>query len=255
MKSENVVSIAVLLLLNLVGCTPEETVTVSGAVSRPGDVAFRPGWGVHNYVTAAGGYLAEADTGRVALVREMADSVLVGQRGSFCRWMIEDVSAVMAGDMISVPLKAYRVRFDTVLAVRNLEQNWKDHIYRMERGKVALGTTLRGVVAAVFFGNGEVIKQTSGTAAGPFQYLYLTMHPDRSGVLLPALREPVSDLEAQEDAACPLSGWQGGDRGAGRRAGDAVSRWKCLRINARGAPDHGLQGRPAVYENERWYHD
>ena len=65
---------------------------------------------------------------------------------------------------------------------------------------VALGTTLRGVVAAVFFGNGEAIQQVSGKAAGPFQYLYLTMHPDRYGVLLPALREPVSDPEAQEDA-------------------------------------------------------
>ena len=200
MKSQLLNCIAILFLLNLVGCAPRETVTVSGAVSRPGDVAFRPGWGVHNYVAAAGGYLVEADTGRVALVRHMRDSVSVRQRWNVSRWAANDAPAVMSDDMISVPLKAYRVRFDTVLAVRNLQLEWKDQTYRMERGKVALGTTLRGVVAAVFFGNGEVIKQTSGTAAGPFQYLYLTMHPDRSGVLLPALREPVSDLEAQEDA-------------------------------------------------------
>ena len=200
MKSENVVSIALLLLLNLTGCAPRETVTVSGAASRPGDVAFRPGWGVHNYVAAAGGYLAEADTGRVALVRHIRDSVSVRQRWNVSRWAANDAPAVVSGDMISVPLKAYRVRFDTVLAVRNLQLEWKDHIYRMEHGKVALGTTLRGVVAAVFFGNGEAIQQATGQAAGPFQYLYLTMHPDRSGGLLPALREPVSDLEAQEDA-------------------------------------------------------
>ncbi len=158
MKSEFLNCIAVLLLLNLFGCTPEETVTVSGAVSRPGDVAFRPGWGVHNYVAAAGGYLAEADTGRVALVRHTRDSVSVRQRWNVSRWAANDAPAVVSGDMISVPLKAYRVRFDTVLAVRNLQLERKDHIYLMEHGKVALGTTLRGVVAAVIFGNGEAFQ-------------------------------------------------------------------------------------------------
>ncbi len=201
MKSQFLNCIAVLLLLNLFGCTPEETVTVSGAVSWPGDVAFRPGWGAHNYVAAAGGYLAEADTGRAALVREMADSVVVGHRGSSRRWMIEDVPAVMSGDMISVPLKAYRVRFDTVLAVRNLELNWKDRIYRMEHGRVATGRTHRGVLAAVIFGKGEAFQGALGKAAGPFQYLYVTMHPDRYGTLLSAIGQPIAHREALEDAA------------------------------------------------------
>ena len=103
--------------------------------------------------------------------------------------------------MISVPLKAYRVRFDTVLAVRNLELNWKDRIYRMEHGRVATGRTHRGVLAAVIFGKGEAFQGASGKAAGPFQYLYVTMHPDRYGTLLSAIGQPIAHREALEDAA------------------------------------------------------
>ena len=201
MNSRLLNSIALLFLLNLFGCTPEETVTVSGGVSRPGDVDFRVGWTVENYVATSGGYLPEADTGRVALVRLIRDSVTAGQRGRSLKWVVDDAPPVMSGDLVSVPLKAYRVRFDTVLAVRNLELIWKDHVYRVALGKVALGTTLRGVVAAVCFGNGEAVRKASGQAAGPFQYLYVTMHPDRYGDLLPALREALADREALEDAA------------------------------------------------------
>ena len=201
MNSKLLNSIAILLLLNLAACAPRETVTVSGAVSRPGDVVYRAEWTVANYVAAAGGYLAEADTGRTALVRDAGDSVEVGAHGNALKWAVEDAPAPLPGDLISVPMKSYRVRFDTVMAVGDLRLEWKDHVYRMELGRAALGSTVRGVVAAVFFGNGEVIRQATGNAAGLFQYLYVTMHPDRYGALLAAIGSPIADREALEDGA------------------------------------------------------
>lgn len=201
MKPEILNSIVILLLPILAACAPRETVTVSGAVKRPGDVGFRADWTLENYMTAAGGYLAEADTGGAVLVRDAGDSVVGGAHGNVLKWAVDDAPAPLPGDLITVPLKSYRVQFDTVMTVRNLRLAWKDHTYRMELGKAALGTTRRGVVAAVFFGNGEVIRQDSGNAAGPFQYLYVTMHPDRYGGLLPATVHPVSDRESLEDAA------------------------------------------------------
>ncbi|MDE2997858.1 MAG: CAP domain-containing protein [Gemmatimonadota bacterium] len=192
--------IAILLLLTLAACSPRETVTVSGAVSRPGDAVYRADWTLANYVAEAGGYLAEADTGRVALVRDAADSVVAGAHGGVLKWAVDDAPAPLPGDLIMVPLKSYRVRFDTVMAVRNLRLEWKDRVYRIALGKAALGTTPRGVVTAVIFGNGEVIRRTSGNAAGPFQYLYLIMHPDRYGALPPAFGPPIADRESLEDA-------------------------------------------------------
>lgn len=194
-------SIVILLLLILAACAPRETVTVSGAVNQPGDVGYRSDWKPENYVAAAGGYLTEADTGRAALVRDAGDSVVAGPQGNVLKWAVEDAPVPLPGDLITVPLKSYRVRFDTVMAVGDLRLEWKDHVYVMAHGMAALGTTSRGVVAAVLFGNGEVIRQASRNAAGPFQYLYVTMHPDRYGGLLPATGLPVSDRETLEDAA------------------------------------------------------
>ncbi len=194
-------SIVNLLLLIFAACAPRETVTVSGAVGRPCDVGYRADWTLENYVAAAGGFLAEADTGRAVLVRDAGDSVVPGAQGNVLKWAVEDAPAPLPGDLITVPLKSYRVRFDTVMAVGDLRLEWRDHVYLMAHGRAALGTTPRGVVAAVLFGNGEVIRQASGNAAGPFQYLYVTMHPDRYGGLLPATALPVSDRESLEDAA------------------------------------------------------
>lgn len=201
MRPENLNPIAILLLLNLASCSQRETVTVSGAVNRPGDVGYRAEWTLANYVAAAGGYLAEADTGRAALVRDAGDSVVAGERGNVLKWAVEDAPGPLPGDRITVPLKSYRVRFDTVTEVRNLRLEWNDHVYRMELGRAALGSTVRGVVAAVFFGNGEVIQRTSGDAAGLFEYLYVTMHPDRYGALPAATGSPIEDREALEDGA------------------------------------------------------
>ena len=194
-------AIAILFLLIFAACSPGENVTVSGAVGRPGDVGFRADWTLENYVAAAGGYLAEADTGRAALVRDAGDSVVAGAHGNLLKWAVEDAPAPLPGDLITVPLKSYPVRFDTVMAVRDLRLEWKDHVYLMAQGRAALGTTARGVVAAVLLGNGEVILQASGNPAGPFHYLYVTMHPDRFGGLLPATGIPVSGRESLEDAA------------------------------------------------------
>lgn len=193
--------IVILLLLIFAACSPRETVTVSGAVSRPGDVGFRADWTLENYVAAAGGYVAEADTVRAALVRDTGDSVVAGSPDNVLKWAVEEAPVPLPGDLITVPLKSYQIRFDTVIAVSDLRLEWKDHDYRMAQGRAALGTTPRGVVAAVLFGNGEVIRQASGIAAGPFQYLYVTMHPDRYGGLLPATGFSVADHEALEDAA------------------------------------------------------
>lgn len=192
--------IPALLLLSLAGCSPRETVTVSGAVSRPGDVTHRPDWGVQDYVTAAGGFLPEADTGRVALVRHTRDSVSVGRLRNAGTWAVEDAPPVVSGDLINVPLKAYRVRFDSVLSVRNLRLKWKDRVYVLDRGRVALGSTVRGPVAAVFFGKGEVRANAPEETAGPFQYLYVTMHPDGHGLLRHGFEGMVHDREAAEDA-------------------------------------------------------
>ena len=201
MRSEIQNSIVTLLLLIFAACTPRETVTVSGAVNRPGDVGYRSDWKLENYVAAAGGFLAEADTGRAVLVRDAGDSVVAGAHGNVLKWAVEDAPAPLPGDLITVPLKSYRVRFDTVMAVGDVRLEWRDHVYLMAHGRAALGTTRRGVVAAVLFGNGEVTRKASGNAAGPFQYLYVTMHPDRYGGLLPATALPVSDRESLEDAA------------------------------------------------------
>lgn len=200
MKSKMLYSIPGILLLCYFGCSPKETVTVSGAVSHPGGVAYRPEWRVQDYVTAAGGYLAEADTGRVALVRSMPDSLTTEKRTSSGRWMLKDAPALMPGDLISVPLKAYRVRFDTVLVVENMRLTWNEHVYSLERGRAVPVMTTRGAVAAVVFGKGEVVRAATGKVVGPFQYLYLTMHPDGYEALVPALGEPVTDRDAEEDA-------------------------------------------------------
>ena len=200
MKSKILYSIPGMLLLCYFGCSTKETVTVSGAVSLPGGVAYRPGLKVRDYLTAAGGYLAEADTGRVALVRSMPDSLTTGIRESSGRWMLKDAPALMPGDLISVPLKAYRVTFDTVLVVENLRLEWNEHIYCLERGVAVPAMTTRGVVAAVVIGKGEVVREATGKMVGPFQYLYLTMHPENYEALVPSLKEPVTDRDAQEDA-------------------------------------------------------
>lgn len=200
MNSQLLSSISTVLLVNLFACSPRDAVTVSGAVIRPGDVEYRSEWTAENYIAAAGGYLAEADTGRVALVREAGDSNISGKQGTVQKWEIGDIPPVMPGDLINVPLKMYEVRFDRVFSVRNLRLEWKDRDYRLERGLAVPGRTARGVVALVIFGKGEVVGKSTGKAAHTFQYLYLTMHPDKYDGLLSVSRETIADREALEDA-------------------------------------------------------
>ena len=58
----------------LPGCQDRRIVKVSGAVERPGEYVFEPQWFPAQYVTAAGGYLTEADTTAACVMRVREDT-------------------------------------------------------------------------------------------------------------------------------------------------------------------------------------
>ena len=190
--------LTVILLAALAGCRHGETVTVSGAVARPGDYGLRPAWAARDYVAAAGGYLAEADTAEASLFRALPDTAA---ERTADRWPLAQSPGVMPGDQIEIPFKTYAVRLDTVRAIRDLVLEREGQVYRVPEGVVIPGWSERGVMAAVVIGNGEVEWKAGGKAerAG-FHYLYLRMHPEQYATLRLAMGAVVTDREALEDA-------------------------------------------------------
>ena len=153
-------------------------------------------------MAAAGGFLAEADRGRAVLVRDAGDSVVAGAQWQPAEMGGRRRPGPIAGRPDNRPAEGVSgtIRYSdcgqgpAAGMERIMSTEWR------MAGRRSEGRS-RGVVAAVLLGNGEVIRQASGNAAGPFQYLYVTMHPDRYGGLLPATALPVSDRESLEDAA------------------------------------------------------
>ena len=130
MRHRKWVLILLALLPGFAGCQGKETVTVSGAVERPGDYAFRSEWGVQEYVAASGGYLPEADVEEARLVRAQPDST--AEDGTdyllISRWPLDRAPGVMPGDQIVVPPRTYAVFLDTVRSVKDVAIEWKERV-------------------------------------------------------------------------------------------------------------------------------
>jgi protein involved in polysaccharide export with SLBB domain len=77
-------------------------VYVSGAVERQVIVPFHPGWGVNDYVAAAGGYSSDAD--KKNLVVEYPSGEIRSQQKKFFMFAVPDIP-VISGSTITVGRK------------------------------------------------------------------------------------------------------------------------------------------------------
>ena len=196
--SKRILKQLLIVALFLFGCDAEKTVTVSGAVQKPGEYAYRPAWKAIEYVDAAGGYTLDAAVEEARLTRAVVDSA-TGLVSEQTWWSVPEVPSVEAGDVILVPNRVYAVFFDSARVIEKLEIERDGRVYRVPNAVVVAGRSEVGTTAAVVVGNGEVFKQGESDPAGQFQYLYLRMHPDEYGGVIPE-GKVVSDLEALEDA-------------------------------------------------------
>jgi hypothetical protein len=99
-----------------------------------------------------------------------------------------------------VPYLSYPVVMDTVTAVENVEVTWRGRVHRTPKGYLVPGRTDRGVLFAVIIGDGEIVKAEGGDRPRKYHYLYVHMHPDRFGGLIPETERAVVDREVLEDA-------------------------------------------------------
>jgi hypothetical protein len=192
-----------LLVLQL-GCQRGQQVTVSGALAAPGDYSYHPEWQPMDYVAAAGGFLAEADTLMAELIRVPVDVETTGKIDyrEIQKWPLNKAPDVFPGDQISVPYLTYPVKMDTLREVRDLKISSQGRTYHLARGLVAPGWTERGVMTAVVLGHGKVTEIEKGadqTVAG-FRFLFLQLHPGSYQKILSAVGKPVQNREAMEDA-------------------------------------------------------
>ena len=190
-----------LLLAMTVACGEPEITAVSGAVPNPGPLPYRADWSVHDYVASAGGYQAEADTLAADLIRMIPDTTL-SVEGSLLmtRIPLADVTEILPGDEIWVPVRRYRIRMDSVYDVADVEIAWQDRTYRLVKGRLVTGSTDRGVLAAVVLGDGEVTAKAGSELLGRFHYLYLRTGSVAFNLVLGTAWPPVRDAEALEDA-------------------------------------------------------
>ena len=79
-------------------------VTVSGEVYQPASFRFEPGENLSDYVSAAGGYTSEADTGAVYVIRSSGRVELF----SGMRWFFQGRSRIEPGDTIVVPTEVFQ---------------------------------------------------------------------------------------------------------------------------------------------------
>ena len=188
-------------LLAAAACGDSDTVSISGAVARPGSFPHRADWRASDYVGAAGGYLQDADLPEAAIVRLIPDTTDVPERGMLVsRLPLDDSQDVLPGDEIFVPKLRFLVRMDTVRAVDSLVLAWQDRLYRVPSGRLVPGWTDRGPVAAIVIGDGDVVAQADSAFIGRFHYLYIRTDPKAYPQRVKGIGPCVREVEVLEDA-------------------------------------------------------
>ena len=191
-----------ILLLALVsfGCQPDETVTVSGAVSKPGDYRFAPGRPAADYVADAGGATEEALTDEAYVLRSRTDTSAAAESGD-ATIPLSDNPVLSPGDEIRIPARFYDVRLDTARRVNDVRLAYRDRIYRIPSGALVSGRTERGVQVAVVLGRGEAIDPPdTAKAVSAFHYLYIHLHPGEYPRLARFAGEVLDSVEVLDDA-------------------------------------------------------
>ena len=189
-----------LLALVVVGCQPDETVTVSGAVSKPGNYRFAPGRPAAEYVEDAGGATEEALTVEAYVLRSRTDTSAAAEGGN-ATIPLSDNPELSPGDEIRIPARVYDVRLDTVRRVSDVRLAYRDRIYRIPSGALVTGRTERGVQVAVMLGRGEAIEPPdTAKAVSAFHYLYIHLHPGEYPRLARFAGEVLDSMDVLDDA-------------------------------------------------------
>ena len=192
-------SILVLALI-FVGCQPDDKVTVSGAVTKPGVYRYAPGRPASDYLEDAGGATEEALLDEAYVSRVRADTSGVAEIGDVTIPLSENPE-ISPGDEIRIPGRIYDVRLDTVRLVDDVRMVDGNRIYRIPSGALVTGWTERGVQVALMLGRGKVFETPdTAKAVSAFHYLYIHLHPGEYPRLARFTGELVDSLEALEDA-------------------------------------------------------
>ncbi len=186
-------------ILIFVGCQPDEGVTVSGAVAKPGTYRYVSGKPAADYLGDAGGATEEALLDEAFVSRAQPDRSATET---------EDITIplyenpeVSAGDEIRIPARIYDVRLDTVRLVQDVRLVDRNRIYRIPRGALVTGWTERGVQLALMLGRGKIYESPdTAKAVSAFHYLYIHLHPGEYPRLARYTGAVVDSLEALEDA-------------------------------------------------------
>lgn len=188
-----------LLALIFIGCQPDESVKVTGAVAKPGTHRYIPGKPAADYLGDAGGATEEALLDEAYVSRAQPDRSAT---------ITEDITIplsenpeVSAGDEIRIPARIYDVRLDTVRLVKDVRLVDGSRIYRIPRGALVTGWTERGVQVALIFGRGGVFETPDTTrVVSTIHYLYVHLHPAEYPCLTRFAGEIADNLEVLEDA-------------------------------------------------------
>ncbi|MDE2998148.1 MAG: SLBB domain-containing protein [Gemmatimonadota bacterium] len=187
------------LVLVFFGCQPDEKVTVSGAVAKPGAYRYVPGRPAADYLADAGGATEEAmlDEAHVSRARPDASAAVPGDLTT----PLSGNPPISPGDEIRIPSRVYDVRMDTVRLMKNVRLVDRNRIYRIPSGALVNGWTERGVQVALLLGRGKAYERPdTALVVSAFHYLYIRLHPGEYPRLARFAGEVVDSLEALEDA-------------------------------------------------------
>lgn len=192
---------AILLLAPVFfGCQAEETVTISGAVSRPGNYRFAPGKPAADYLSDAGGVTEEGMADEAYVARARTDTSAVEESGD-TTIPLSDIPELFPGDEIRIPARVYDVRLDTVRPVVDVRLAYRNRIYRISSGALVTGSTERGVQVALMLGRGKAFElPDTAKAVSAFHYLYIHLHPGEYPRLAQFAGDVLDSLEALDDA-------------------------------------------------------
>ncbi len=105
-------------------------VTVTGEVFQPASFRFEPSQDLAGYVSAAGGYTSEADTGAVYVIRSSGRVELF----SGLRWFFQGRSQIEPGDTIVVPTEVFQPgQLQTVTSVSQILFNLSTTLLAIQR--------------------------------------------------------------------------------------------------------------------------
>lgn len=186
------------VLIGVMGCQKETTITIAGAVNKPGEYAFISGKKVADYIALAGGYTDEAVVNDVAVARLVPEP-----DGSYrsVQLPVTDTLRVNVNDYIRVPAQTYVVHLDSARIVKNLRLEIDSLRVDVPRGVLVPGVMDKGPVVAMILGRGKGYDlPDTNTATSAFHYLYVHLHPDAYERVLTFAGETIDSLEALEDA-------------------------------------------------------